>query len=426
MNANRRIFLRVAKFIVLVPVVYVLGLALVNSWHSSYQDSSLIFVRPQIPAESNAYYTLLKATNELYWPDKLENKLNDLSNNTNWNDSLATEVLQTNEACLSSFDEAMKQPSLLVPEIESFDQDLSYLGGWKELARLKAIQVNSLHRAKKDEEALDDAFEIIDFGDRAESCGEPVIGYLIGEGIKNIGLERIRQMATDTTLSETNLVQVIHELDKFGPNSEGLTNALKVEYIIQCHYLDETAEGNPPGTTNSIPERVAISIVMKPLFSPGKTKMEMARADHFLLSNLSKPYAEIDSSEIPIKDTNVSTFRRLISGNLMDNLYLEMTEIGLEVIPRSKSRENVAVTATQLVLALKVYDMRHGKLPNSLSELVPEFFPQVPLDDFDGQPFRYLPDKKIIYSVGPCLKDLGGTERKNESPDYNLLFKIEF
>jgi hypothetical protein len=58
--------------------------------------------------------------------------------------------------------------------------------------------------------------------------------------------------------------------------------------------------------------------------------------------------------------------------------------------------------------------------------LVPEFFPQVPIDDFHGKPFRYLPDKKLIYSVGPDLKDFGGEGRRQNSDNYNLPFKIDF
>ena len=62
----------------------------------------------------------------------------------------------------------------------------------------------------------------------------------------------------------------------------------------------------------------------------------------------------------------------------------------------------------------------------AVSELVPEFFPQVPMDDFDGKPFRYLPDKKLIYSVGPDLKDSWGEGFSKHSEDYDLPFKIEF
>jgi hypothetical protein len=47
---------------------------------NAFNDSDLISVRFEVPVESNAFWTLLKATNELYWPEKLDNKLNDLSN----------------------------------------------------------------------------------------------------------------------------------------------------------------------------------------------------------------------------------------------------------------------------------------------------------------------------------------------------------
>ncbi|HEX7578346.1 MAG TPA: hypothetical protein VF430_09950, partial [Verrucomicrobiae bacterium] len=104
----------------------------------------------------------------------------------------------------------------------------------------------------------------------------------------------------------------------------------------------------------------------------------------------------------------------------------ELLEPSLKSFASTKSRESVNANATQLLLALKIYTMRHDKLPESLSELVPEFFPQVPMDDFDGKPFRYLPDKKLIYSVGPDLKDSGGEGSRKNSKDYDLPFKIEF
>jgi hypothetical protein len=213
-------------------------------------------------------------------------------------------VLEKNRACLGLFDEAMQQPYLLVPQLKGPDDDVSYLGGWRRLALLKCIQIIWLHRAKNDKEAFDGAFEIINFGERVENCGGPIIHYFTGSGIKTIGTWRIQKMTAD----------ILYAM--FAPSAKSFT--------------------------------------------------------------------------------------------------------------RRKCSEDVNVTATQLLLALKIYKMQHGRLPDSLSELVPEFFPQVPLDDFDGKPFRYLPEKKIIYSVGPYLQDLGGKERKDYSSDYNLPFKIEF
>jgi len=403
-------------------------LSLENARNVPLNDSDLIFARPDIPVESNAYYILLKATNELYWPAKLDNKLGDLSQNTNWNDSLATDVLKRNQACLSSFDEAMRLPFLLVPQVKSGDDDISYVSGWKRLALLKSIQTISLHRAKDDNEAFDEAFELIKFGHRTEDSGGPVIHYLVGSGIKAIGLRRIQQMTADTTLTEADLSQAIGELNDLGPNQEGLTNALKVEYSTQRSLIDDFAAGKIPDTTNTDLERAMTAVAMKPLLNAKKTKMEFAEGDRFLFNNFSKPFAEIPWPNRPYKnvETNDSFVDRLASGNAVGGVLFAMAEPALDGLARAKCKEDVNVTATQLLLALKIYKMRHGKLPASLSELVPEFFPAIPLDDFDGKPFRYSPEKKIIYSVGPGLKDLGGKERENYLEEYNLPFRIEF
>ncbi len=180
-----------------------------------------------------------------------------------------------------------------------------------------------------------------------------------------------------------------------------------------------------PGQTNAVHAR---SLGSKLVFNPDKTKWEFAECDESVLNNFSKPFSEATSTNIANIEfvTNAPVPERLIKGNAVGDILVLMAEPMLQAVIQRKSKEDVNVRATQILLALKVYKMQHGRLPDSLSELVPEFFPQIPLDDFDGKPFRYLPEKKIIYSVGPCLKDLDGTERKNYSADYNLPFKIEF
>ncbi len=420
-------------FVITGLLFIALFLALVNSRKTSFDDSDLIYVRPQIPVESNAFYTLLKATNELFWPDTNWFRLYNLSDNTNWNDSLAAEVLEKNRASMNLFNEAMQQPFLLVPEpqalqSQAFDDEYSYLTGWRDIVFVQAIHINSLHRANKDKEALDLAFQIINFGQRVENSGGPILHYLVGSGIKAIGMRRIQELIADTTLDETDLAQAISKLNDLGPNQEGLTNALKVEYETQRNLIDDFAQGTIPDETNSAFVRSMTAMGLKLVLNGGKTKMDFAQEDRFLFSNFSKPYAEIPWSNLPNMDieTNDAPLELLASGNAIGDILYAMMAPSVESFAKRKCSEDVNVTATQILLALKIYKMRQGKLPESLSELVPEYFPSVPLDDFDGKPFRYLPDKKIIYSVGPCLKDLGGKERKNESPDYNLPFNIEF
>ncbi len=92
----------------------------------------------------------------------------------------------------------------------------------------------------------------------------------------------------------------------------------------------------------------------------------------------------------------------------------------------SKCRENVRVAATQTLLALKCYKLKHGSLPSTLNDLVPEFLAKVPLDDFDGMPLRYSGENKIVYSVGPDLIDSNGQEKDAAKKPLDIPFKIEF
>jgi len=75
----------------------------------------------------------------------------------------------------------------------------------------------------------------------------------------------------------------------------------------------------------------------------------------------------------------------------------------------------VQVESCRLTLALRLYRETHRRWPNSLSPLVPDILPEIPLDPFSGQPFLYRrTDAEYVFAtVGPV-----GTE--NRSPDWLL------
>jgi hypothetical protein len=66
---------------------------------------------------------------------------------------------------------------------------------------------------------------------------------------------------------------------------------------------------------------------------------------------------------------------------------------------------------TLAAIALKRYQLRHGKLPSSLEALVPEFLPALPYDYMSAKPlcYRHKTDGSyVLYSVGVDGKDDGG------------------
>jgi hypothetical protein len=69
-------------------------------------------------------------------------------------------------------------------------------------------------------------------------------------------------------------------------------------------------------------------------------------------------------------------------------------------------------------IALKRYQLRQGKMPTSLTALVPEYLEAVPRDLMDGQPLRYRLNADgsfVLYSVGEDAQDDGGDSRHVDS-----------
>lgn len=48
--------------------------------------------------------------------------------------------------------------------------------------------------------------------------------------------------------------------------------------------------------------------------------------------------------------------------------------------------------AAQILLALEAWKLEHGKLPDSLDDLADKYFEKMPVDPFNGKPFRYFPE----------------------------------
>jgi hypothetical protein len=68
-----------------------------------------------------------------------------------------------------------------------------------------------------------------------------------------------------------------------------------------------------------------------------------------------------------------------------------------------------------VAIALERYRRVHGRWPDSLAALVPEYIPSVPIDPYDGAPlrFRRLADRVIVYSVSLDRQDNGGNITDN-------------
>ncbi len=81
------------------------------------------------------------------------------------------------------------------------------------------------------------------------------------------------------------------------------------------------------------------------------------------------------------------------------------------------ARIHVKKELTQLACLLEVFNIDHGGYPEKLSELIPEYLNELPMDPFSGEMMKYFPDgnRYKLYSVGMNLTDDFGYVVRNEN-----------
>lgn len=130
----------------------------------------------------------------------------------------------------------------------------------------------------------------------------------------------------------------------------------------------------------------------------------------------SRPYYEVHD--------DLEAFKQVHSGRHQGVAMLGLPAVGPLFVAAAvaDARREVARTA----LALTAYRQKHGRFPERLDQLVPEFLRAVPVDPFDGQPLRLrrAGDNLLVYSIGPNRVDDGGTPSGAGANEGDLVFRL--
>lgn len=233
------------------------------------------------------------------------------------------------------------------------------------------------------------------------------------------------RMSFKTGLSAQQLVEFASRLDHYRASGAALTNTFKTENQLNARFIDDVAQGRFSSTNAPI----LPAGMPTPMLNVTKTRRLIADSARIAIKSIPLNYAEAPLRDSPLFLTN-SSLRTHVGSFLRGNAIGEGLYDLLRISPRDlltrKCEENVAVSATRTILALRAYLSQHGELPRSLSDLVPDELSTLPLDDFDGKALRYSRERRILYSVGWNTVDDGGVERNANNERLDIVFKLEF
>jgi len=375
---------------------------------SAPNNPNLIPKRPPVADTENAYFFIEEARKNMYFPDT--KKIESMLKNEDWDTHLALELVEKNEKTFEAINKAVACQRCLVPELEWMGSTLPYLSGWRTIARLGVIKAESLFKQGKEKEAFDVCFKCLELGNLMEDSGGCYINVLVACAIKELALKKIQSFASRMHLTSDELYYYINKLEEYKTDINALKNAFRVEYQIKANSITLTTATNNPETNIS-------KFLRWYHFQPNNTKHMFAEDTLIFIDNSSQNYSDI--KPIPSRDKSYeksSLFGFSLCRNGIGKRYYDLISIGKGTFYfQQKCSLNTLVSATEILLALAVYEKEYGKLPDRLEELTPEYISKAPKDDFNGKSLNYIPEKRMVYSVGYNLKDDGGKQDECKS-----------
>jgi hypothetical protein len=287
------------------------------------------------------------------------------------------------------------------------------------LANLLWLDVALLAHDKQPDAALQSCRALLNAG---RSVGdEPLIlSHLVRIGCQRVAIDAIERTLAQGQASEEALAVTQHLLvDEV--NQPNLLHALRGERAYGDILMGWMEAGDPRGYGGASFRGMSISnLVMGGWLTAN-------RASRLTFMTEAVEIAKLPPNEQPdrfqVLDEKVKALPqdyRTVFVSLSMPAVIKMAE--------SFRRSRADLRCAIATLAAERYRLAHGRWPETLQELVPNFIPELLLDPYDRKPLRFkrLDDGGLIYSVGPDRKDDGGKiDRKNyTAPGTDMGFRL--
>lgn len=413
-------------------------------------DSDLRPVVVFTPPEVNAYDDVLKLREREAesWGETgpvKDEKLEDMLRGGPWDEKYANQLLDRHQQdialVLSAASKLRYQDPLYVDVDTLTPTSFPAPGTPRSAAKYTALEAMRQARAGNVDTALEESMAIVRLGHMIALSQGSLIDYLVAISVKQIGLTVIRQIATTTTIPVSTAKSTIAQLERYIDSRGGQVKAIQTEYAYYKTYLPASRrldtlfssynltvdlEGNPqppPGIT--LMTIIDGTGAAQFYYHPNETWRYRVEATNRLIDLAGESCHETDFDAEVTPRFDVHGWRLVITPNALGKVLHDIGTISYSGLTTRRCNETLAVVATQTAVAVNAYQAADKKLPTSLEQLVPDYFPTVPVDPYSDQPLKYLPDLGHLYSVGPSRTDYGGsTPNASWQQDSNPAFIV--
>jgi hypothetical protein len=285
------------------------------------------------------------------------------------------------------------------------------------LANLEGVYIRQLIYEGKIDEAFQEIVKLFKFGHMTRNSNITIINFISATTVKSNAMNLLQYLALESNLQSGSYKAIIDYIEQYN-DSRALKRSFKVEYAVWKNMLlnfKEVALDEKLKEYSDTP-------LNRYLLNENLTISEIGGYIEEGIRNIDKPFNAADHTWKMYHPSNAKAIQYLstYSGNVLGKQFFGNIAEMLDDIYRLEYIKNAKFNLIKLLLALKAYHADRQTLPESLNELVPDYIDEIPVDPFDFRKLRYSKKDKVIYSIGPDLK-----EEKREDED-SLFVELKF
>lgn len=271
---------------------------------------------------------------------------------------------------------------------------------------LQRLRATMLAREGKEREAIELAFQIIKMGEGLAKAEGMIVQFLLAISAQHMGYETLQDILSEYNLDEALMTDVLKRLS----HVESLRNSLQTSFRIQYQFLKDILGEAAAHAALSANPSPSVSWFARKSIKNNQTLSLMLETYAPLIEATTESASDlIDASEVPRR--NMEAWKRKGWIRLLDRNWMGHTLVGMStptygrIVERCVANE-IIPELLKLNVILRRYELKHGKLPESLDGLNDDI--SFPLDPFSGKPFCWNSVRQRIYSVWKNEIDDGG------------------
>lgn len=330
---------------------------------------------------------------------------------------------------------------------------LSYVQGIRHLSY--ALSIRAMHQLKQGnvDAAIADTMAIYRLG-QLMAQGNTMVEQLVAYAIRKIGHECSGVIAMTGQADQQQLQQLIDELESSPDLHRNLTRALTYgERLMALDATVQLARGNTKSIgsaegswMNDMGRAVDWNQALRVINQKHDQLAEMAQIEDYSSRSKANVKFENEMRDNQRNLTGVSITMSVLGGRQakgqkMGEILADLLMPAWYQIDSSMMKTKDLTRMSVVALKLAQYKLQHKNYPAELSALVPDYFPETPVDESHGLPFIYhlqtkesdsesskfaefnlKPGEYLLYSCGPNGTDDGATDEYSDYLFPNVVY----